>query len=145
MKNFKELKSVDEIFLLMKETDNFPKNVMYDLDTPQMLPNSYGFEEDGLCYDVKNYCGYVYDEMITSEKHFGPRGEYYHLVLIKDNKIIAFGDEQGNYAGGIYASNDYLYSRFMNEKEHIKNSYPDLYNKIENIPLASENEYKCTL
>lgn len=64
-----------------------------------------------------NYCGYEYDRFLTSEVGFGPRGEYYHLVLVKDGRIIAFGDEQGNYAGGIYASTEFSTDSFQKEKE----------------------------
>jgi hypothetical protein len=40
--------------------------------------------------------------IVESERSFGPRGEYYtYLVYIRE-KLVAIGDEQGNYAGGIY-------------------------------------------
>ena len=45
-----------------------------------------------------NYCCFEYDIILTSEVGFGPRGEYYHLVLVKDGRIIAFLDEHCNYA-----------------------------------------------
>lgn len=64
-----------------------------------------------------NYCGYEYDRFLTSEVGFGPRGEYYHLVLVKDGRIIAFGDEHGNYAGCIYASTEFSTDSFQKEKE----------------------------
>lgn len=83
-----------------------------------------------------NYCGYEYDRFLTSEVGFGPRGDYYHLVLVKDGHIIAFGDEQGNYAGGIYASTEFSTDSFLKEKEYIRNEYPELYEKIKDIPLA---------
>lgn len=83
-----------------------------------------------------NYCGYEYDRFLTSEVGFGPRGEYYHLVLVKDGRIIAFGDEQGNYAGGIYASTEFSTDSFQKEKEYIRKEYPELYEKIKDIPLA---------
>lgn len=138
------------IYLLnsLYEIDNKPKNIifssndMYDMDTIQGIPNDYGIENiDSYWKDKKGYCGYEYDEMITSKIAFGPRGEYYHLVLIKDNKIIAFGDEQGNYCGGIYTANDEDYERFSKEKEHLKINYSELYEKIKDIPLANKNEY----
>lgn len=102
-------------------------HTMYDVDTSFGIPN--------------NYCDYVYDVMLTSKKHDGPRGEYYNLVLIKDNKIIAFGDEQGNYAGGIYCSTVFNYQRFVEELDRIKKYYPDLYEQAKIYPLAKENEY----
>lgn len=83
-----------------------------------------------------NYCGYDYDAFYTSEVGLGPRGEYYHLALVKDGKIIAFGDEQGNYAGGVYASYNFAEGRFQKEKEYIKKGYPDLYEQIKDFPLA---------
>jgi hypothetical protein len=34
----------------------------------------------------------------------GPRGSYYHYALLStDGKLVALGEEQGNYAGGEYA------------------------------------------
>ncbi len=41
---------------------------------------------------------------IESTKSDGPRGKYYHYIYIDNDGIIAFGDEQGNYAGGVYAN-----------------------------------------
>lgn len=66
----------------------------------------------------------------------GPRGEYYHYVVVEDGKITGFGDEQGNYAGGIYASPDFQEDRFITEKEALKKRYPELYEQIKDIPLA---------
>lgn len=83
-----------------------------------------------------NYCGYEYDRFITSEVGNGPRGEYYHFVLVKDGQIIAFGDEQGNYAGGIYASFDFMQDSFIKQKDILRRDYQDLYEKIKDIPLA---------
>lgn len=83
-----------------------------------------------------NYCGYEYDRFLTSEVGFGPRGDYYHLVLVKDGHIIAFGDEQGNYAGGIYASTEFSTDSFLKGREYIRKEYPELYEKIKDIPLA---------
>lgn len=130
------------------EIDNRNKNIifssndMYDMDTIQGIPNDYGIENiDSYWKDKKCYCGYEYDEMVKSKIAFGPRGEYYHLVLVKDNKVIAFGDEQGNYAGGIYTANDGNYERFIKEKDYLKTNYPDLYEKIKDIPLSNKNEY----
>lgn len=82
------------------------------------------------------YCDYEYDRFLTSNVGYGPRGDYYHLVLIKNGKIIAFGDEQGNYAGGIYASTEFAQERFLAEKENLRTQFPELYNKIKDIPLA---------
>ena len=90
----------------------------------------------------QKYCGYTYDEMITSEKKWGPRGEYCYLAFIKDNKIIAFGDEYEKYTGGILFANDLNYESFTKKKEEIMCNYPELYKKIINIPFAKENEYK---
>ena len=84
-----------------------------------------------------NYCGYEYDRFLTSEVGFGPRGDYYHLVLVKDGHIIAFGDEQGNYDGGIYASTEFNIDRFKNEKDRLQKDFPELYEKVKDIPLAS--------
>lgn len=83
-----------------------------------------------------NYCGYDYDRFLTSEVHFGPRGEYYQLVLVKDGHIVVFGDEQGNYAGGIYASNKFMTELFLRGKDNLRYRYPELYEKIKDIPLA---------
>lgn len=115
----------------------------YDLDT-EMPDNTCGVtESDYKSYwkDKKGYCDYEYDEMYESKHGMSPRGDWYNLVLVRNGKIIAFGDEQGNYAGGIYCANDCQYQRFLKEKERIKREYPDLYEKIKDIPLAEENEY----
>lgn len=115
--------------------------VQYDCDT--ILGVSNVNENYDPYWDNKNgYCDYEYDIMYTSTKHFGPRGDCFHLALIKDNKIIAFGDEQGNYAGGIYCANDFNYKRFTTEIEFIKNKYPELYEQIKDYQLANKNEYK---
>lgn len=123
--------------------DFSPKNqcFQYDSDTTLGVPNDY-YEKmvDTYWNDKQGYCDYEYDVMHTSTKCLGPRGYCYYLVLVKDDKIIAFGDEQGNYAGGIYAANDFNYERFLNEKESLK-EYPELYDKIKDIPLAEKNEY----
>lgn len=117
--------------------------LMYDMDT-MILPNTLGISESDIdhYWDDKNgYCGYEYDEMYESKHGMSPRGDWYSLVLVRNGKIIAFGEEQGNYAGGIYCANDCQYPRFVKEKEHIKKEYHDLYEKIKDIPLAEENEY----
>jgi hypothetical protein len=115
-------------------------NNLYDMDTTISIPN-FNPNVDSYWDDKNGYCDYVYDIMYTSTKYFGPRGEYYNLVLVKDNKIIAFGDEQGNYAGGIYCANDFNYNRFINEIKYIKNQFPELYDQIKDFPIAKENEY----
>jgi hypothetical protein len=119
--------------------NNMVIDCQYDMDTPLGMPNYT--EIDPYWKDKNGYCGYEYDECYTSKEEFGPRGEYYNLVLIKDNKIIAFGDEQGNYCGGVYAATDFNYQQFLTEKDYLKKEYPELYNKIKDIPLATENEY----
>lgn len=116
---------------------------MYDMDT--MFPdNTLGVSENDIDHywdDKKGYCDYEYDEMYESKHGMSPRGDWYSLVLVRDNKIIAFGEEQGNYAGGVYASTDFNYPRFLEEKEYIKSIHPELYEQIKDIPLAEENEY----
>lgn len=129
----------------LSSIDNSSKNflddmsILYDMETIQGVPNTRG-DIDSYWINKKGYCGYEYDEMYNSKKVFGPRGDYYYLVLVKDNKIVAFGDEQGNYAGGVYCSNDFNYEQFVNEKESLKKHYPDLYEQIKDIPLANKNE-----
>ena len=115
--------------------NNMAIDYQYDMDSPLGMPN------DSYWKDKNGYCGYEYDECYTSKEEFGARGGFYHLVLIKDNKIIAFGDEQGNYAGGVYSATDFNYQQFLTEKDYLKKEYPGLYNKIKDIPLAAENEY----
>ena len=115
--------------------------IQYDCDTVFSMSNVN--ENYDTYWDNKNgYCDYEYDIMYTSTKHFGPRGECYYLVLVKNNKIIAFGNEQGNYAGGIYCANDFNYNRFTTEIKFIKNKYPELYEQIKDYQLANKNEYK---
>lgn len=127
----------------LSNSDLYPKNsiiynINYDCDTILGTPNI--IECDDYSEDKKCYCDYEYDECFESNKGMSPRGEWYNLVLVRNGKIIAFGDEQGNYAGGIYAANDFNYERFLTEKDNLK-EYPELYNKIKDIPLAEKNEY----
>ena len=49
------------------------------------------------------YCGYN-GVVIEGTKSIHPRGDTYDLVVILPNGKIAFGHEEGNYAGGIYLS-----------------------------------------
>ena len=144
-KKMEDLNKIYQVFNdYFSNIDCFPKNqyFQYDNDTTLGIPNDFNEDIiDTYWYDKQGYCDYEYDIMYTSTKHFGPRGECYYLVLVKNNKIIAFGDEQGNYAGGIYAANDFNYERFLNEKDSLKEEYPELYDKIKDIPLAEKNEY----
>lgn len=135
---------------ILAQSDNLPKNVQmlntnfqYDADTT-MPSNDLGLSDDDFdpyWKDKKGYCDYEYEERYESNKGMSPRGEWYKLVLVRGGKIIAFGEEQGNYAGGVYASNDFNYPRFLKEKEQLKEEYPELYEQIKDIPLAEENEY----
>lgn len=76
------------------------------------------------------------EQIFKSKVGFGPRGEYFHYVVVEDGKITGFGDEQGNYAGGLYATPDFNESGFLNGKEELKTYYPELYEQIKDIPLA---------
>lgn len=76
------------------------------------------------------------EQCFTSDVGFGPRGEYYNYVIVKAGKIVGFGEEQGNYAGGIYASPEFSTECFKHEKERLKTTFPELYEKIKDIPLA---------
>jgi len=77
------------------------------------------------------------EQCFTSKICDGPRGDYYHYVMVKDGKIVGFGEEQGNYAGGIYASTEFNMDCFKNEKERLQKDFPELYEKVKGIPLAS--------
>jgi hypothetical protein len=133
---------IDYLSSIDTSSKNFLEDmpILYDMETIQGVSNTRG-DIGSYWINKKGYCGYEYDEMYTSKNVFGPRGESYYLVLVKDNKIVAFGDEQGNYAGGVYCSNDFNYEHFIDEKESLKKHYPDLYEQIKDIPLASKNEY----
>ncbi len=76
------------------------------------------------------------EQCFTSAVGNGPRGAYFHYVMVKDGRIVGFGDEQGNYAGGIYASPEFNPECFKHEKERLKTDYPELYEKIKSLPLA---------
>ncbi len=76
------------------------------------------------------------EQVYKSNIGYGPRGEYFHYVVVKNGCITGFGEEQGNYAGGIYASPDFQENRFLTEKEVLKEHYPELYEQIKDIPLA---------
>lgn len=60
------------------------------------------------------------EQVYKSNIGYGPRGEYFHYAVVKNGCIIGFGEEQGNYAGGIYASPDFQENRFLTEKEVLK-------------------------
>ena len=49
---------------------------------------------------VVYHYGIFYDTRVEETHHQGPRGDYYHYALLLEGKLVAFGDEQGNYAGG---------------------------------------------
>jgi hypothetical protein len=53
---------------------------------------------------------------VRSEGSYGPRGDYYHYLLFRDGKLYAIGNEQGNYAGGIYAYADQEAEGYSKEK-----------------------------
>ena len=128
----------------LTNADKYPKNQCfcnYDMDTIIGIPNAYNVGYDSYWDNKKGYCNYEYDEWFESKRGMSPRGEWYHLVLVRNGKIIAFGEEQGNYAGGIYAANDFNYERFLKGKEELKNECIDLYEQIKDIPLAEKNEF----
>lgn len=76
------------------------------------------------------------EQCFTSEVHYGPRGEYFHYVIVKKGKIVAFGEEEGNYAGGNYATPTFYPEKFLKEKDVLRTKYPELYDKIKDFPLA---------
>ena len=63
-----------------------------------------------------SYCGIIYDKKIQSQVSNSPRGDWYHFVLIRNNKIIAQCEEEGNYADLefeiVQGAEAYWYSRF---------------------------------
>lgn len=85
--------------------------------------------------------GYEYDRMVSVKDKGMPSG-HYHFVLVRDNKIIAFGEEQGSYCGGIFASNDTSYLYFYGYKDWLRKNIPELYAKVAHIPIAGRDEYK---
>lgn len=84
---------------------------------------------------------------ITSPIEHGPRGEYYDYVECFDGKIYAVGEEEGNYAGGHVASMSYggrlAIARHCTyfKKESSLPRQKDLYEKIKDIPIITEDEY----
>lgn len=87
--------------------------------------------------------GYEYDRMVVAKDNGMPSG-HYHFVLVRDNKIIAFGSEQGSYCGGVLASNDTSYTYFSGYKDWLRDNIPELYAKVAHIPIAGKNEYPST-
>jgi hypothetical protein len=59
-----------------------------------MLKDPYVVENGRYC-DKKGVVFY-------GTKTVGPRGDYYDVIVLIDDGKVLFGDEQGNYAGGIY-------------------------------------------
>lgn len=78
-----------------------------------------------------SYCGIIYDKKIQSQASNSPMGDWYHFVLIRNNKIIAQCEEQGNYAGGIVSCSD-------------KKSRARLKEWFDNLPFTTD-EYDKSL
>lgn len=84
---------------------------------------------------------------ITSEKSVGPRGDYFKYARLFDGKIFAFGDEQGNYAGGDTVSMSFggreglLAKKESMSHEEGGSFGRDLYEKIKDCPIITEEEY----
>ena len=70
-----------------------------------------------------HYDGTPYTEKKESPHAQGPRGDYYDYILLLDGRVIALGDEQGNYSGGIYSSALGNRDAFINRLRHPDNKY----------------------
>ena len=45
-----------------------------------------------------------YIDGVTTNKSLGPRGRYYDWCSVREDGFVVFGDEQGNYSGGVLLS-----------------------------------------
>jgi hypothetical protein len=99
--------------------------------------------------EINSYCGIIYDEMVKSEVGMSPRGEWYHFVLIKNNRIIAYGEEQGNYAGGVLGdckSCGKTLKNWFNNLSLTKDEYDkSLYEKIKHYKIGKSRDCKKTI
>ena len=43
-------------------------------------------------------------DVVTTNKVWGPRGDYYDWCAVREDGYVAFGEEQGNYSGGTLLS-----------------------------------------
>lgn len=79
----------------------------------------YNLDKD----EIEKYCN-----KIESEHHNGLRGDYYDYIYYDNDGILAFGDEQGNYAGGIYYVNR---DRVFAKKEYLREWLNSIHGNIE--------------
>lgn len=93
-----------------------------------------------------------YKEHFAIVKSFisvGPRGDYYEYARLYDGKIISFGEEQGNYAGGETVTMTYggheglLRKKESLSKQKLGSFASDLYEKIKDCPVMTDEEYKA--
>lgn len=93
-----------------------------------------------------------YKEHFSTVKSFkadSPRGDWYEYASLYDGKIFAFGAEQGNYAGGHTVSMSYggheglLRKKESCSKEELGSFARDLYEKIKDCPVMTDEEYKA--
>ena len=49
------------------------------------------------------------ERYVRTEENLGPRGDYFDYCRVEDNGSISFGNEQGNYAGGITTGEAFTY------------------------------------
>lgn len=107
--------------------------------------------------EINNNCDYCFVKgtMITSAQYSGPRGKYYDLVIIQKNGNILIGEEQGNYAGGIYLwwekpesysnSEDEPFGnrdRLIKKLKEFKEQKPDFFALIEQVAAKFDKAKK---
>lgn len=124
-------------------------NLQYDLDTDFGMPNFITSNDIRTIEESYRYEEFTKDAFSYIKSCVGnsPRGEWYKYASLFRGKIVAIGEEQGNYAGGE------LISIECNTKDEVK-SYiknmatgdeyaQDLYKKIYNLEIADLKEVQA--
>lgn len=123
--------------------------MQYDLDTDFSIPNFIPDDNIRTIEESDRYHEYVNGTFTTIKSNVGnsPRGEWYKYAYLFKGKIVAIGEEQGNYAGGELIS---IYSSSKDEiNAYIKNMASgdeydkDLYSKICDFEIADKDEMQA--
>lgn len=86
---------------------------------------------------------------VRTGENIGPRGDYFDYCEVADNGSITFGNEQGNYAGGVTLSEDWhphsdnywheVVCKLIGYHEHDKEYFNKIMDMLDNnIELIRE-------
>lgn len=124
-------------------------NLQYDLDSNFCISNFIPDDNIQTIEESNRYHEYINGAFTTIKSNVGnsPRGEWYKYALLFSIKIVAIGEEQGNYAGGELISIDSSSKDEINA--YIKNMASgdeydkDLYSKICDFEIADKEEMQA--